>query len=131
MATILVIDDDDLVRQTLQAVLAAAGHRVAMAPNGRLGVDKLGQDRFDLVITDILMPEQEGLETIREIRRRDRSIGILVISGGDRDTGTDFFSAALTFGADAALAKPFTRQEILDGIQAVLLKRQERTAGKE
>jgi DNA-binding response OmpR family regulator len=128
MAAILVIDDDDLVRHTVGVMLTTAGHTVAMAANGRLGVDKLKTERFDAVITDILMPEQEGLETIREIRHTDRRIGILVMSGGNRSNGVDFFSVAMVFGADAALPKPFTRQEMIASIDAVLAKQQARTA---
>ena len=120
MAAILVIDDDELVRRTTGAMLVSAGHSADLAANGRLGVEKLKLQHYDAVITDILMPDQEGLETVREIRRHDQQLGIVVMSGGHPGSGVDFFAAAMVFGADATLAKPFTRKQLLDCIEMVL-----------
>ncbi|MGH6930428.1 MAG: response regulator, partial [Dongiaceae bacterium] len=79
---LLVIDDDELVRATLVDMLQTAGFEVITAGNGRIGLELLETTSVAAIITDILMPEQEGLETIREARRRYPSIRILAISGG-------------------------------------------------
>jgi YesN/AraC family two-component response regulator len=81
---LLVIDDDNLVRAALTDMLQTAGFEVVTASNGRLGLELLDTTPVDAIITDILMPEQEGLETIREARQRFPEIRILAISGGGR-----------------------------------------------
>ena len=84
MVCILVIDDDELVRTTLSRTLTAAGYEVIEACNGDVGLRKFQGGNVDLVITDILMPEKEGLQTIQELREADGNMRIIAISGGDR-----------------------------------------------
>ena len=84
---LLVIDDDNLVRAALTDMLQTAGFEVVTASNGRLGLELLETTPVDAIITDILMPEQEGLETIREARQRFPDIRILAISGGGAGGG--------------------------------------------
>ena len=112
---ILVIDDDHLVRFTLSKILRKSGHDVSMAADGARGMLALGTEHPDIVITDIIMPEQEGFETIIKIRRDHPEIKIIAISGGLR-TGKgdlDVLSMAQSLGADGVIAKPFEPQELL------------------
>jgi len=120
MALILLIDDDELVRVTVARFLTDAGHQVTLAGNGADGLDKFGRAPFDLVITDIIMPEQEGIETIIKLRQRKERIPVIAISGGGRQRNLDFLNAAREFGADATLSKPFTGPELLAAVDAAL-----------
>ena len=121
MAQILVIDDDDLVRESLQILLEDRGHQVTTAENGKIGMKHFLQRSFDLIITDIFMPEKEGYETLAEIRANNPSVKILVISGGGRDTEQQhYLEQAELLGANASLAKPFLTSELLDRISELL-----------
>jgi CheY-like chemotaxis protein len=120
MSAILVIDDDASVRDVVGEMLRLEGHEVTIAENGQEAIPLLTRQRFDLVITDLIMPEKEGIETISEIRRTDRRIRILAISGGGRLGPGDYLETARYMGADATLAKPFARQELLATIEALL-----------
>lgn len=121
MATLLVIDDDDALLEALRQILERADHRVTLARNGREGYQRFTADRFDLVITDILMPEQEGLETINQLRQAAPDLPILAISGGGAAMEAQFtLTLASRLGAVRTLVKPFTRQELLDAVEALL-----------
>lgn len=121
---VLVIDDDELVRATLVDTLQTAGIGVISAANGRIGVDLLQTADVEAVVTDILMPDQEGLETIREIKRNHPSLGILAISGGGA-TGIDtqLLKFARELGADRTLPKPFSASELVTAVRAILTDR--------
>lgn len=112
MTTILVIEDEQLVRDTIRMALESAGHHVVIASDGREGVTKLALQPFDVVVTDLIMPEQEGLETIRIIRRDYPQTKIIAISGGGRHVGTDYLKAASLLGAHFALRKPFAMSRL-------------------
>jgi DNA-binding response OmpR family regulator len=121
---LLVIDDDNLVRAALIDMLQTAGFEVVAASNGRLGLELLDTMPVDAVITDILMPEQEGLETIREARQRFPDIRILAISGGGAGGGeTQLLRFAESFGADQTLSKPFTGSQLVAAVRTLLAKR--------
>jgi DNA-binding response OmpR family regulator len=121
---LLVIDDDNLVRAALTDMLQTAGFEVVTASNGRLGLELLDTTSFDAIITDILMPEQEGLETIREARQRFPDIRILAISGGGAGGGeTQLLRFAECFGADQTLPKPFTGSQLVAAVRALLSNR--------
>ena len=105
MAKILVIDDDPQLRRLLGRVLTATGHAVHEAKNGREGIDMFNLTLPALVITDLVMPDTEGIETIRELRRAAPALPILAISGGSNHPL--YLRAATELGATAALAKPF------------------------
>jgi DNA-binding response OmpR family regulator len=121
---LLVIDDDNLVRATLTDMLQTAGFEVVTASNGRLGLELLDTTPVAAIITDILMPEQEGLETIREARQRFPDIRILAISGGGAGGGeTQLLRFAESFGADQTLPKPFTGSQLVAAVRALLAKR--------
>ena len=110
---VLVIDDDALVRGALQSALSAHGHEVACAEDGKRGLVIFSEAPPDLLITDIIMPEQEGIETIIQIRKMALDLPIIAISGGGRVRATDVLRMARSFGADAVLEKPFTADALL------------------
>ena len=120
MSSILVIDDDASVREVVSEMLRLEGYDVTIAENGRDALPLLARHRFDLVITDLIMPEKEGIETISEIRRTYEKIPIVAISGGGRLGPGDYLETARYIGADATLAKPFARQELLATIESLL-----------
>lgn len=116
---ILVIDDDELVRKTIVMTLQSAHYEVVEASDGVLGMKAANQTPFDLVITDILMPNKEGIETIRELRRQENGPKIIAISGGDLRGGS-FLEVAQKLGADRTLSKPFRPKELLVDVAKVL-----------
>ena len=120
MACILLVEDDQGVRTLTREILEGAGHIVSEAADGAIGVTRFKAERFDLVITDLIMPEQEGIETIQIIRRLNRVVPIIAISGGGRGEATDYLQVALKLGADAALAKPFSPAELRDLVRTWL-----------
>ena len=122
MSAILVIDDDSQVLQVLSEMLRLEGHEVTMAENGREGMTCFDKDEFDLVITDIIMPDREGLETIADLRQRSKSLPIIAISGGGRSGSMDYLETARYLGADTTLSKPFGRDELLRAVNAALEK---------
>lgn len=113
MARLLLIDDDDEVRRTLVRMLETAGHEVHQAADGDSGIALCETVLPDLVITDILMPEKEGIETIMVLKRAHPGMKIVAISGGGRSGAMDFLDMARALGADEALQKPFRRAELL------------------
>jgi DNA-binding response OmpR family regulator len=119
MSSILIIDDDAAVRRMVARVLSADGYEVHQATDGRDGIKRLQEVSPDLVITDIVMPDQEGFETIREIRRVAASLPIIVISG---DTPAVYLRAATELGATQTLSKPFAA-DALSALVAQLLAR--------
>jgi len=116
MARILVIDDEKLVRASIDAVLSAKGHVVTLAVNGREGLDQIKKGDFDLIITDLIMPEMEGIETILAIRKQSTTLRILAISGGGRRQIGDFLESAAKLGADFVLKKPFSNDDLIDAV---------------
>ena len=120
MAKILVIDDDPMVRDTVIQILEDKGHQVVSAEDGRRGVALFRSQRPNLVITDIIMPEQEGIQTILEIRRLEPKAKIIAISGGGRMGNADFLAIARRLGADHGLTKPFDPEELTDRVRVCL-----------
>ncbi|MBM3421674.1 MAG: response regulator [Chlorobi bacterium] len=111
---ILVIDDDSAVRKFIGVTLKKAEHAVFEADNGKSGLEFLkGRPQIDLVITDLIMPEKEGIETIMEIRRQYPSIKIIAISGGGKVGPDNYLVLADALGAHTTLKKPFSGQELL------------------
>ena len=114
MAKILIIDDEPYVRAFMRRALARAGYDVTEADNGREGLQQYAALRPDCVITDLYMPEKEGLETILEMRRHEHQARIIAISGGIDAYLPGFLKAARQFGADATLPKPFSVEALLE-----------------
>lgn len=122
MARILVVDDQASVRQFIRNILEKAGHVVVEAANGRKAVDAL-QSVFDLVITDVLMPEMDGLEFVERLKSAGNDVPILVMSGGWRDTGVDLLSIAKRLGANRILRKEDVRDALLGTVADMLASR--------
>lgn len=119
MADILVIDDEPLVRKTVRITLERGGHTVVEADDGLAGVRECGNRAFYLVISDILMPGKEGIETIQELRAKYPALKILAMSGGGRMANADFLTLAMKLGADDTLKKPFDPQELIEKVNAL------------
>lgn len=119
MASVLLIDDDDLVRGLLTKALSKAGHKVAEASDGQQGLDLARAGSFDIVITDLVMPVQEGVETIMTLRRERPKLPIIAISGGVSRSKL-YLDIAGKIGAKRILPKPFTPRELLALIEQVL-----------
>ena len=120
MAKILLVDDDDAIRRMLQITLTRVGHEVEEVSDGSKAWDKFTARPADIVIMDLIMPEKEGLETIRQFRRNGAKTKILAISGGGRMDARELLVIAKQFGADMALAKPFTHEELLTALNSLL-----------
>jgi DNA-binding NtrC family response regulator len=116
MTKILVIDDDVIVRETIVQILEDGGYQVLSAEDGKRGMAAFRAERPDLVITDIIMPEQEGIQTITEIRGVKPDAKIIAISGGGRIGNTDFLKIARHLGAFDAIAKPFDPDDLLSRV---------------
>ena len=120
MARILLIDDEELVRFSLRQILEIDGHEVDEAVDGVEGLRHIRETTYDLVITDILMPGKEGVETIIEAKQDQPKLKIIAISGGGRFGNYDFLQLAQQFGADAILPKPFNRTRLSEMVNNVL-----------
>jgi CheY-like chemotaxis protein len=117
---ILVIDDEESVRFVVKEMLEFEGYEVSTAPNGKVGLQLFRKDPTDLILTDIFMPEMEGLETIRELHREFPQLKIIAMSGGGESGMLSFLSYAKRFGALRALRKPFSREELLTTVRELL-----------
>ena len=120
MTRILLVDDDDLSRGAVQKMLERNGYTVYSTSSGREAIARYGNEKADLVITDLIMPETDGLEIIQELRRSDPTARILAISGGGRVEADEYLSVARKFGAVEVLQKPFTAQELNNAVQRAL-----------
>jgi CheY-like chemotaxis protein len=116
MNKILVIEDNAIVRNTVIRILEAAGYRVVSANDGLQGMDVFRKEQPDLVISDIIMPHQEGIGTIRQILAERPGTKIIAISGGGRIGNTDFLQIARKMGATDVLPKPFDPYDLLGRI---------------
>lgn len=120
MARILVIDDEPSIRDMLRAGFEAMGFEVCEAADGNQGLKVFRERPADLVITDILMPDRDGLEVIRTLQRSFPGVKIIAISGKGMGGDLDFLIEAELFGAVSAMAKPFTWPEMLGVAHSVL-----------
>ena len=120
MKRILLIDDDEFFRDFVKQLLTRAGYEVLPAPNGREGLKLLAQSPVDLVLTDIIMPEKEGLETIMEIRRQQPETRIIAMSGGSRVSAACYLDMAAKLGARRTLQKPIESDDLLRTVQETL-----------
>lgn len=119
MAKVLVIDDNPDVRNVITRILRNAGHDVLQAGNGIAGVDAVMEDHVELVITDLFMPDQEGIETIQQIREIDSVMPIIAISGSGGDEDSPLYDARL-MGANLTIEKPFSVDVLLTGVEELL-----------
>jgi len=119
-ASILVIDDDAAVSRTLSLILTRAGYQVTTATSGRKGLELLSHDNFDLVLTDITMPELDGIEAIRRIRSDHPDLRIIAMSAGGQIDKADFLHMAEALGADRVLEKPVRSERLLELVGSVM-----------
>lgn len=117
MGNILVIEDDQEILNMLRIMVERQGYSVTTAKNGVEGIKFFRASPADIVITDIVMPEKEGLETILELREIYPEVKIIAVSGGGRYNSNDYLQSAKDFGADYVFHKPFKQKEILDAIE--------------
>jgi len=120
MQSILVIDDDKLMRLALARILISSGFNVVQAADGDEGLQLYRSQEFDLVITDLIMPDKEGIQIIRELRKENSKIRIIAMSAGGRGGATDYLKWARLMGAKQCLSKPIKREELLNAVTAVL-----------
>lgn len=113
---VLLIDDESMVRKIVRKMLERAGHQVVDAENGRAGLKQLEKFVFELVITDIIMPEVEGIEVLMTVSKQCPATKVIAMSGGGRTGSIDFLEVARKLGASATLHKPFTYDALLTAI---------------
>jgi DNA-binding response OmpR family regulator len=128
MAKILVIDDDEQVLDMLYESLTRDGFDVLRASNGEQGLRIYRQEPVDLIITDIIMPEKEGIETIIELRQDFPDVKIIAMSGGGRIGTKDYLHLAKIFGVQRTFTKPVAREQLLDAIKELLKEKPNRTS---
>lgn len=116
MPRILIIDDEESLRSLLRRVLVRAGHETQEAADGKAGLKAVAEGTFDLVVTDIIMPEMEGIDFILQLHRKAPGLPIIAMSGGGRIRPEGYLKTAQLAGAKRTLTKPFTIQELLDAV---------------
>jgi CheY-like chemotaxis protein len=120
MTSILLVDDDDEFRAMLGEVLTRAGYQVALEPDGQRAIDHYASHRTDLVITDLVMPEKEGIQLIVELKRLNSKVKIIAVSGAGQSFLEEYLKLAKILGAQRVLAKPFSEEEVLEAVRQVL-----------
>ena len=120
MARILLIDDDAAVRHMLRLTLTHFGHTVIEARDGKEGLELFERSNADLVLTDIVMPEKEGLEVLMELRKKHPAVKVIAMSGGDRKGVAGYLQMATLLGAARVLNKPFSNKVLMAAIFELL-----------
>jgi DNA-binding response OmpR family regulator len=121
MHSILIIEDDEFVMNMLKQTFERAGYEVGTATNGRIGVQLYQCKPFDVVITDLIMPDMEGIETISKLRKDDPAVKVIAISGGGRNSPDDYLHLAEKLGADCTFSKPVDRNELLAAVKDLIV----------
>ena len=122
MRRILIIDDEPQIRLLLKKMLEKEGFNVITASDGKEGMKLFNKEPFDLVITDIIMPEKEGIEIIQELRKNHPNLPIIAISGGGRNSSDSYLKMAKMFGANEIFEKPVEKQKLINAIKTALHK---------
>lgn len=120
MKRILVIDDEEIIRIPISEALSRSGYEVHSAGDGKQGLALFNANPIDLVITDLIMPDTEGLETIMALRKLRPDLKIIAISGGAFVHGSQYLKLAQRLGADRVLAKPFSLSELKITVDALM-----------
>jgi CheY-like chemotaxis protein len=116
MTKVLVVDDEAPIRELLRAAFQARGYEVAEAENGERALEQYDAFQPSVVVIDLIMPGMEGIEAIRHLRKKDRGLRIIALSGGGTMGFTDFLKYAQQLGADLAMSKPVALKELLANV---------------
>jgi DNA-binding response OmpR family regulator len=122
MARVLVVDDECQMRELLRQALERHGHVVDEAGDGKEALQHFAEQRPDIVLTDLVMPGKEGIETIQALRRQSPTMPIIAMSGGGRVGPDEYLSLAGLLGANRTFAKPFRLEEILTAVRELTAK---------
>ncbi|HEY1111000.1 MAG TPA: response regulator [Opitutaceae bacterium] len=117
MGLILLVDDSDPLREVMAAALEHDGHRVLQAADGKAAIALLRANRVDLLITDVVMPDQDGLVTLQLARKMQPELKVIVISGDSPRFAALYLDLATKFGATKTLRKPFTLPDLLASVR--------------
>jgi len=120
MARILVIDDDAAVRNALEIMLEGPAYSVEFCATGKSGLEALRNKDFDLVISDVIMPETDGLEVLFAVKKDFPLLKVILISGGGRTSASEYLKLGNSLGADGVVQKPFTLTELIAAIETTL-----------
>jgi len=120
MKKILVVDDDDLIRDLIYEILEPNGYQILLADNGNKALEILDREEVDLIITDIIMPDKEGIETIIDIKKKLPRAKIIAMSGGGQLDANSYLSIAKKLGVKATITKPFDPAKLIRTIEEVL-----------
>lgn len=122
MAKILIIDDEQNIRDVFKRALENAGHETIVAEDGIVGQQMYMDHKPDIVILDIIMPEQEGIETILQLKTLDSNVKIIAVSGGGMGNAIDYLDNALKLGAKAAFEKPVNLDKLINKVNLLLMR---------
>ena len=120
MKKILIIDDESQIRTMLKMMLEKEGFDTIVASNGKEGMQLFREEAVDLVITDIIMPEKEGVELIQELKKNDSNLPIIAISGGGKNSPDTYLNIAKLLGAYAVFEKPVAKEKLINAVKEAL-----------
>jgi CheY-like chemotaxis protein len=120
MARILIVDDNQDMREMLRAMVELRGHEVDEADSGHAGLERFHTSVYDIVMTDIIMPDMDGNQVITALRAADPKVRIIAVSGGGRVRNLGVLQVATRFGADRVLSKPFRKEDVLRTVDELL-----------
>ena len=120
MAKILIVDDDVKFTELLQSILQELGHHAELSADGVQAVEKLRTESFDVLVLDLIMPKKDGLEVLIDIRKQQKDLKVIAMSGGGYGSASDYLSWAKTLGVHRTLPKPFSRDEFLLAVSECL-----------
>jgi CheY-like chemotaxis protein len=120
MTTVMIVDDNEAIRAACHAMLDKSGYRILEAENGKAAIKLLGTEPVDVVLTDIIMPEQEGFETIRVLSKEYPGVKIIAMSGGGCISAEEYLGVAKKLGANGTLQKPFKKAELQGMVRTLI-----------
>jgi DNA-binding response OmpR family regulator len=115
-STILVIDDDPIMRETIRDILQVEGFKVILASNGKEGMRSLEMMDVDIILTDVLMPEKDGIEVIMDAKRKHPKVKIIALSGGGYISAENYLTMAQNLGANETVMKPFDIDDLMQKV---------------
>ena len=124
MARVLLLEDHEIVCTVLAQFLKNGDHEVVASNTSTEVLDHIASFKPDVIVTDIIMPEMDGIEVIRQVRHYDNKLPVIAISGGGRIAGAEYLELAEAVGAAATLEKPFDEADLLHAVDDVVKKRQ-------